>query len=86
MLKKPDLNKPGFDHLAKHLIKCNLCVLCEAQIKEEEFNDQADKDEYAISGICQVCIDQVFEPTEEEFNEMLDSLEMDEIIPEQKIF
>lgn len=43
------------------LVKENKCPFCKTPIKEDEFKTEADKKEHKISGLCQKCIDEVFE-------------------------
>ena len=39
-----------------------LCVCCGASVDENSFKDALSKKEFAISGICQKCQDQIFNP------------------------
>jgi len=62
-MKKPKLNKVMqilFPDKVK-LAEQGLCTDCEKEIKEEDFRDDLSKKEYGISGLCQFCIDEIFE-------------------------
>ena len=58
--KKPDLNKPGFQvfpEAAKN-ITAGLCAGCKNPVGF--FKDKLSEKEFSISGLCQLCQDQVF--------------------------
>lgn len=46
-------------------IRSNTCVWCKADA--QEFRDELSRREYRISGLCQVCQDEVFGTDEDEF-------------------
>ena len=43
-----------------------ICAYCGDKLKVKDFRTRADKDEYAISGMCQPCIDKSFLEEDEE--------------------
>lgn len=61
-LKKPDLTRPAFLLYPKlrNRIEEGLCPMCSKTIKEQEFRDIINKEEYSISGMCQECQDNTF--------------------------
>ena len=40
--------------------KFNLCPLCGNPVKMEDFKDALSRKEFAISGMCQECMDSIF--------------------------
>lgn len=61
-MQKPDLLKPVFDVFpeAKEAVEENKCPLCKETIRLLDFRDESSCREYAISGMCQKCQDEVF--------------------------
>jgi hypothetical protein len=63
-MKKPDLNKPGFNlpGMTEAVVDIILgdCPFCKKKVYEKDFKDALSKKEYGISGLCQVCQDSVF--------------------------
>ena len=43
-----------------------ICAYCGSKLRVKDFRTRADKDEYAISGMCQPCIDKSFLEEDEE--------------------
>jgi DNA repair exonuclease SbcCD ATPase subunit len=62
MLKKPSLKKPFLKIFPeqKKLVNQGKCPLCSKEIREEDFKNDLSKKEYSISGICQVCQNEIF--------------------------
>lgn len=61
----PDLSKPVFSlmpHMADRVM-CGLCSFCAKELGE--FTSDLSKKEYSVSGMCQVCQDEVFGALEE---------------------
>lgn len=56
-----DLSEKAFGKSQTEAMKKKECVFCHAEIKPEDFRDELSRKEYAISGICQKCQDEVFE-------------------------
>ena len=64
----PDLSKPVFammPHLADRVIN-GCCTFCNEFIESDEFNDELSAKEYSISGMCQSCQDETFQPFDED--------------------
>jgi hypothetical protein len=59
----PDLSKPAFQIFpeAADLIMSGKCVTCgSGRLRNVDFRDELSKNEYGVSGMCQVCQDKVF--------------------------
>lgn len=41
-------------------LKAGLCPMCGGKADIDEFRDKTSRDEFALSGICQTCQDQIF--------------------------
>jgi hypothetical protein len=46
--------------------RSKICAYCGSKLRVKDFRTRADKDEYAISGMCQPCIDKSFLEEDEE--------------------
>jgi transcription initiation factor IIE alpha subunit len=66
MLTKPNINKPAFQHpdfrVEAMYTQIGLCPMCQSPIHEEDFTDEISRREYSISGLCQKCQDEIFQP------------------------
>ena len=63
MLVPPNLNKPFFQINMDAAIRAaeGQCITCGEDIVEDSFKDDLSKDEYSISGMCQLCQDGIFD-------------------------
>jgi len=67
--KKPATPQEFTDNFAKKAFgrsrtdskKQNICVVCNASCKPEDFKDDLSAQEYQITGFCQKCQDEVFD-------------------------
>lgn len=62
----PDLSKPIFammPDLADRVIN-GQCTFCAKALTE--FRDELSKKEYSVSGMCQLCQDEIFQPFDED--------------------
>jgi hypothetical protein len=57
--KKDLLRKIGFDKEIER-VEARLCPFCGMPINDEDFRDELSRKEARISGLCQVCLDDVF--------------------------
>jgi len=66
-LTKPNINKPVFKTNPTMIpdIQQGNCVWCHKPVKENEFTDELSKKEYSVTGMCQVCQDNMFNGLEE---------------------
>ena len=46
--------------IERGLKEIGICPTCKKPIKENEFRDKLSRKEFGISGMCQVCQDEVF--------------------------
>lgn len=51
----------GISKFFKDVIKRSLCPFCKTQIRLEDFTDELSLHEFAVSGLCQDCQDDIFE-------------------------
>ena len=64
----PDLSKPIFammPHLADRIIN-GCCAHCNEFIESDEFDDELSAKEFSISGMCQSCQNEIFQPFDED--------------------
>ena len=45
------------------LLNAGFCTICEEKINLDDFTDELSKKEFVISGMCQICQDDVFNLT-----------------------
>ena len=65
-MNKNILKTVGFTNEVK-LVEENKCPLCERIIDMKSFRDKLSLKEFQVSGLCQDCQDEIFNPKNEEF-------------------
>jgi hypothetical protein len=60
-----DLSKAITGRVASESIKEDICVRCGKPVTSNSFTDECSRREYRITGLCQVCQDQIFGSMEE---------------------
>jgi len=58
--KKEMLRQVGFEKEINN-INLGLCPLCGKTVKEKDFKDKLSLKEFKISGMCQTCMDEIFD-------------------------
>lgn len=73
-MKTPDLNKPVYQVFsnAKFAVLNKICPTCSKAIKEEDFKDELSIKEYGISGMCQICQDDVFDNYDDDLGDYIE--------------
>jgi hypothetical protein len=46
------------------LVKAGKCPICHNQIRNDEFTDDCSRKEFAISGLCQTCQNDIFKESD----------------------
>jgi len=64
-MNKDIMRQAGFGKEVES-VERGLCPICENAIDPNAFNDALSRKEFAISGLCQNCQDEVFSEEEEE--------------------
>jgi hypothetical protein len=58
-----------FGRTNSEAIKTNTCIKCSKPVVETEFKDALSRNEYSISGLCQACQEQVYNPWREDYED-----------------